>query len=114
MINNNKSYLIDFHIKKNQINIIEYIFKNSENIENINIKKEYAKYTKIKLLLTPNEISRIKSNIVGKYKNITISECLKKISGENIDLEIIENDIILIFNIYINKYLIFILNYICS
>ena len=105
MINNNKSHLIDFHIKKNQQNAVEYIFKNAENIENINIKKEYAKYTKIKLILTPNEISRIKTNIIGKYKTITISECLKRINDENIDLEIIENDIILIFKKIIYKYL---------
>ena len=66
IINNNKAYSIDFHLKKNQQNIIEYIFKTSENIENINIKTEYSKYTKIKLLLTPNEISRIKSNMLVK------------------------------------------------
>lgn len=55
---------------------------------------EYSKYTKIKLLLTPNEISRIKTNIIGKYKTITISESLKKINDDNIPLEILENDII--------------------
>ena len=94
MINNNKTHLIDFHLKKNQQNLIEYIFKNSEYVENINIKMEYAKYTKIKLLLNPNEISRIKTNIIGKYNTIKITEILKKLNDENIPLEILENDII--------------------
>ena len=93
IMNDNNLNMVDFNIKKNQHNLIEYIFRNSNNIENINIKSEYNKYTKIKLKLSPNEISRIKTNIIGKFCNLNISECIRKINNENIILDIIENDI---------------------
>ena len=35
----NNLNMVDFNIKKNQHNLIEYIFRNYNNIENINIKK---------------------------------------------------------------------------
>ena len=96
LLKDNELNKVDFNIKKNQQNLIEYIFRNSNNIENINIKGEYNKYTNIKLKLNTNEISRIKTNITGAYHNLNISECIRKINDENFILDIIENDITLL------------------
>ncbi len=45
----------------------------------MNIKLEYNKYTKNKLFLNSNEISRIQQQIYGKYKGLFISECIDKL-----------------------------------
>ena len=39
---------------------VEYLFKENNIIENIDIKKEFVKYSKNKFLLTDKEISYIK------------------------------------------------------
>ena len=39
------------------------MFKENENLENMDIKKEFSKYTTSKFLLTNKEISYIKTNI---------------------------------------------------
>ena len=92
-IKNNKISYIDFHIKSNQSKLIEYIYSNNSNLENLNIRKEYYKYTKIKLLLNTKELSRIKSKVLGKLKGINILECIKKIEDESFKLEVLEFDI---------------------
>jgi len=56
LIDNNKLQLIDFKIKKNQSNLITYIFKHCTDINQINIKEEFNKYTNSKLLLNIKEI----------------------------------------------------------
>ena len=45
MIENNKASRIDFRVKKNQ----KHLFTTCNNLENINIKKEYYKFTNIML-----------------------------------------------------------------
>ena len=86
-------HLIDFKIKKNQTNLLEYIYQHITNRETINIVEEFRKYTKCELLLNNKEISRIKCKILGKYKDITILECLDKIINEGYDLEIMSEDV---------------------
>ena len=86
-------HLIDFKIKKNQTNLLEYIYKHNTNIDTINIIEEFRKYTKCKLLLNNKEISRIKCQLLGKFKGITILECLEKIKNNEYDLEIMSEDV---------------------
>ena len=93
LIDNNKIQLIDFKIKKNQSNLITYIFKHCTDINQINIKEEFNKYTNAKLLLNIKEISRIKTQILGKLKDITLIECIEKIKAKNLDIEIMSQDI---------------------
>ena len=70
LINNNNINFIDFSLRNNQKNLIKYILSNNSNSENIGIKKEYYKFTKIPLILNNNNISVIKTKILGKYNNI--------------------------------------------
>ena len=90
---NNSFQLIDFQIKKNQTFLIEYIFNHNTNIDKINIIEEFRKYTKSKLLLNSKEISRIKCQILGKLKGITILECLEKIKCQEFELEVMCEDV---------------------
>jgi len=80
--------MIDFTIKAYQQNI-----QINCNKENISIINEYFKYTNIPLKLNSKEISKIKSGIFGKIRDLTILECIKKISISNINLEILTKDI---------------------
>ena len=64
----------------------------SRFINNIDIKKEFWKYTKCKFLLTNVEISKIKNKIWGKLKNLSLEECIKKINDPNYILEIYSVD----------------------
>ena len=66
---------------------------NMQVLENLNIRKEYDKYSQIKLLLNTKELSRIKSKVLGKLKGINILECIKKIEDESFKLEVLESDI---------------------
>ena len=91
----NKSYSeIDFNITSNQKKLIYYIFSKNKNIENTEIKTEYYKYTNINLKLNNKIISKIKSKIFGKYRNLNLIECLSKIHIPNINLDIKSKDII--------------------
>ena len=92
-MNDKNFHLIDFKIKKNQIYLLEYIYNNNKNIENINIIEEFRNYTKCELLLNNKEISRIKCHILGKFKSITILEYLEKLKNEEFDLEIMSQDV---------------------
>ena len=64
LINNNNINFIDFSLRNNQKNLIKYILSNNSNSENIDIKKEYYKFTKILLILNNNNISLIKTKIL--------------------------------------------------
>ena len=66
--------LVDFNLKKMQKYLITKIFEDNKNNNLINIKKEYNKYTKIRLKLNSNEISQIKSNVIGKYRGLSLIE----------------------------------------
>ena len=90
---NNKLSLIDFNIKKMQKFLITKLFQNNKDNENINIKKEYSKITKIELKLNSNEISKIKSEIVGKYKGLSLLDCISKLKELNNDIEFISQDV---------------------
>ena len=63
-MNNNNINFIDFSLRNNQKNLIKYILSNNSNSENIDIKKEYYKFTKILLILNNNNISLIKTKIL--------------------------------------------------
>ena len=67
-----KLSLIDFNIKKIEKFLITKLFQYIKDNENINIKKEYSKITKIELKLNSNEISKIKIKIIGKYKGLSL------------------------------------------
>ena len=69
------------------------IYKNSANVEQINIKEEFEKYTKFKLLLNNKEISWIKSHVIGKLKGLSIIEYIEQIKIKDIDIEIMSQDI---------------------
>ena len=83
MIKKNKIHLIDFNEKKNQMLLVEYLFKANYKFDNIDVKKEFTNYTKNKIILSDKEISYIKSKIFGKFKNLSLLECVKKISVPN-------------------------------
>ena len=51
------------------------------------------KFTKEPLFLSNKEISRIKSNVTGKLKNLTLLEIIEKIGSDNIEIESYTNDI---------------------
>ena len=101
LINNNNINYIDFSIRKNQKNLIKYILSNNSNSENIDIKKEYYKYTKIPLILNNNNISLIKTKILGKYNNLTLKDAIKKIDIPGTELECKAKDVK--YNITINN-----------
>ena len=91
----NKSYNeIDFNITSNQKKLIYYIFSKNKNYENTEIKTEYYKYTNINLKLNNKIISKVKSKIFGKYRNVNLIECLFKIQIPNMNLDIKSKDII--------------------
>lgn len=79
--------------KKNQILFIEYLFREKNIIENIDIKKEFVKYSKNKFLLTDKEISYIKSKIFGTLRNLSLEECVYKLKDPIYNLEIYSTDI---------------------
>ena len=99
---NNKINKIEFNNKKNQSLLIEYIYRNNkDNIPFINIKDEIIKYTTESILLNNKEISRIKSKVVGKLKDLTLTQCLEKIIHNEFSLEIMSKD--LKYNIKLNS-----------
>ena len=59
----------------------------------MNIRKEYDKYSKIKLLLNTKEPSRTKTKVLGKLKGINILDCINKIEDESFKLEVLESDV---------------------
>ena len=87
---NDKFTEIKFNIKKNQKHLIAYLFSINKNIENINVVDEYYKYTNCKSELSNNEISKIKSKILGSFRGLNIFECLHKINLNDIRIEIKE------------------------
>lgn len=88
-----KLSLIDFNLKKMQKYLITKIFEDNKNNNLINIKSEYNKYTKIDLKLNSNEISQIKTSVIGKYRGLSLIECIDKLKEGNEDIEIISQDI---------------------
>ena len=88
-----KLSLVDFNLKKMQKYLITKIFEDNKNNNLINIKKEYNKYTKFKLKLNSNEISQIKSNVIGKYRGLSLIEYIDKLRDENEEVEIFSQDI---------------------
>ena len=91
-MNNNNINFIDFSLRNNQKNLIKYILSNNSNSENIDIKKEYYKFTKIPLILN-NNISVIKTKILGKYNNLTLKEAIKKIDIPGTEIECKSKDV---------------------
>ena len=73
--------------------MIKYIFKTASNIENIEVKKHYYKFTKIPLILNNVDISLIKNKMLGNYMNLSLDEAIKKINVPNTDIEIKLKDI---------------------
>lgn len=88
-----KLSLIDFNLKKMQKYLITKIFEDNKNYNSINVKSEYIKYTKIDLKLNSNEISQIKSTVIGKYRGLTLTACIDKLKEENENIEISSQDI---------------------
>ena len=43
--------------------------------------------------LNSNEISKIKSSVIGKYRGLSLIECIEKLKDGNEDIEIISQDI---------------------
>ena len=72
---------------------VEYLFKGNNNFDNIDIKKEFVKYTKTKFLIPNKEISYIKSHIYGSLRNLSIEECVKQLNDPIYNLEIYSTDI---------------------
>ena len=101
LIKINKCNLIDFKIKKNQVNLFEFLLIQHSNYDKGNIIDEFRKYTKNEILLNNKEISRIKCKILGKLKNISMIECIEKIKCTDFELEIMAEDIK--YNIKINN-----------
>ena len=84
---------IDFSQKKIQYLLIENLFRENSNFENIDIKKEFTKYSNNKFIVSNKEISYIKTNIYGKYKGLSLEEVLKKLENNKYILEIVSTDI---------------------
>jgi hypothetical protein len=77
--------------------IIKYIYIHNKKITNFLFskiiiltiqtwKQEYKNYTTEPLLLSNKEISRIKSKVIGKFKNLGILEIIEKIRTENLNI----------------------------
>ena len=84
-----------------QTYLIKKIKELNKNIDNINIKDEYYKLTKIALKLNTNEISKIKTSIRGKYKSLTLLECIEKLKELNEEIDFKSQDIK--YNIKLNS-----------
>ena len=84
---------INFSLKKNQKLLNKYIFMNSKKEDNIDIKKEFIKYTKENLILSNIEISKIKCTIFGKLRGLSLKEYIEKINDPNYTLTIATSDI---------------------
>ena len=95
-----KFIVIDFNSKKMQ-KYLKKIIELNKNIDNINIKDEYYKLTKIALKLNTNEISKIKTSIRGEYKGLTLLECIKKLKELNEEKDFNSQDIK--YNIKLNN-----------
>ena len=93
LIKNNKLSEINFSIRKNQKLLIKYIIMKWKKEDNVDAKKEFIKYTKVKLILSNSKISKIKSKIFGKLRGLNLEECIKKINDPNYTLEIYTSDI---------------------
>ena len=93
LLNTKQFEKINFKDKKTQSKVIKYIYNHIENYDNINIKQEFMKFTKEPLLLSNKAISRIKSNVTGKLKNLTLLEIIEKINSFNLEIESYTNDI---------------------
>ena len=92
IVEKNEYHKIDFSLKYNQVNIIKYIINNSENINIANIKEKYLKYTKESLKINNKEITKIKFQIIGNLKNISLLECIGKINNNEINIDIFNFD----------------------
>ena len=86
-------YYIDFNIKKNQKQLIKYIYNNNVNIDNIDIKKKYFDYTHVPLKLNNNEISKIKLKLFGKFNELSLLEAIKKINISDIVIDLKSKDV---------------------
>ena len=84
---NKKLSLIDFNLKKKQKYLITKIFEDNKENNLINIKSEYNKYTKLNFKLNSNEISQIKTKILGKYKSLSLLECIEKLKNKSQEIE---------------------------
>ena len=73
--------------------LVEYLFSEKKIIENIDIKKEFVKYSKNKFLLTNKEISYIKSKINGTLRHLSLEECVQNLKDPMYNLEILSTDI---------------------
>ena len=93
--------LIDFNSKKMQTYLIKKVIELNKYIDDINIKDEYYKITKIDLKLNTNEISKIKTSIRGKYKGLTLLECIEKLKELNEEIDFKSQDIK--YNIKLNN-----------
>ena len=92
IVEKNEYHKIDFSLKYNQVNLIKYIINNSENINIANIKEKYLKYTKESLKINNKEITKIKFQIIGNLKNISLLECIGKINNNEINIDIFNFD----------------------
>ena len=54
---------------------------------NIDIKKEFIKYIKSKLIVTNKEISFIKTKDYGKLIGLTVEQCVKTIYDDSYELK---------------------------
>ena len=77
------------------------MFKDNKNFEIIDIKKEFSKYTITKFLLTNKEISYIKTNIYGKFRGLSLKQCLNKLPKDNFNLQILIKEIK--YNVSVNN-----------
>ena len=73
--------------------LILKIFKDNKINNLINIISEYSKFTKIDLKLNSNEFSQDKTSVIGKYRGLSLIECIDKLKDGNEDIEIISQDI---------------------
>ena len=99
LIDNNQIDEIDFSLKKNQKLVVEYIFNKLKKENNIDIKKEFTKYTKYKFLLSNVEVSKIKNRIWGKLNGLSLEDCIKKDPNYTLEINSIDLKCIIIYNL---------------
>ena len=99
----NKLEGIDFTNTEIQQFYIFYSIAKNNDIDNPTIYKNFFNLTKEKIILTKSQISKIRAQIIDKYKDLNLEEVIGKIKNDVPNLILLVNDIK--YNVKIkNKY----------
>ena len=72
--------MINFKDKYIQKYYIQYIIFKNKEIDNASIIKQFFDISKEKFILSKSEISKIRTKIIGEYKNLSLEQVINHIT----------------------------------